>query len=983
MKQRILESLYEFSCTKDQENSSTLFRMLMSDLNMDPVELQLKAEKTLKQILHNYAFFDISTIDKFTHRIIRTFAKDLKLPQNFEVVLDTDILLDEAVNRLISKAGSNKKLTSILVEFALEKIDDSKSWDIAFDLNNIGKLLFNENHHPHLRSIENKKIDVFLELKKKLISEQHELKLKAVSAANKVLDFIIECGLEYSDFPRETLPNHFKKIRDGNFAATILYNNKLQENLENEKILKSGIDLPSNEIAGILLVHYLHLKEMIYKIALYTNAYSNSVPLTILNAIQQELHNLQQERDLLPITSFNRIISNEIKNQPAPFIYERLGEKYRHYFIDEFQDTSEMQWNNLVPLISNALESEDEQGQRGSLFLVGDAKQAIYRWRGGRAEQFLNLISLNSQPFVIAPEVHDLPVNFRSGPNIVAFNNAFFTSTSVFLKNKSYHSLFLEGNHQNCNTENGGYVQMSFLEEEDDNSLDAIYCERVLQTIEQLRQQYYNYKDICILTRKRKHGILISDFLMQNKIPLVSSETLLLKRNKKIAFLIALLHYCTHPLDLENNYEILYFLEENTKNKHNFIKQNISILPQVLRENYNFEFEFLMRVSVYDGLEYAIKQFKLAENSDAYITFLLDEVLRVELQEDTGIITFLSYWEKKKDNLSIVAPDNLNAVRIMTIHRSKGLEFPVVIFPFANTHIYEEMNPKLWLPLHDQIKSSFKEILISKKQEVLHYSTEAANIYEDEQHKLEFDAFNLLYVALTRAVDALYIFTENDLTKKGEHKPHYYSGLFIHYLIELGLWNSEKNTYSFGKPGLNKTIEKSGQPEKRIPYNYSYKNRPEFRILASSGVLWASKRQEAISRGTAIHQLMENIITHEDVEKALDQLQNSAIFKGDKLLYEELVHAIIDHPQLKVFFEKDKGVKNECDILTKNGLILRPDRLVFNGNNVAILDYKTGKRHPKYQEQLYAYADALENMGYNVDSKVIVYIDKEVTAEFI
>ncbi len=983
MKQRILESLYEFSRTKDAQSGSALFKILLSDLNISAQQLQIKSEKTLKQILHNYAFFDVSTIDKFTHRIIRTFAKDLKLPQNFEVVLDTDILLDEAVSRLISKAGADKKLTGVLVDFALEKIDDAKSWDIAFDLNNIGKLLFNENHYPHLKALDKKTIDDFIKLKKSLKAEQHKLQIEAKNVAGNVLEYIGECGLEYTDFPRQTLPNHFKKINEGVFNPASLYNNKLEENLEKGHILKSGFNLPSDEVASTLLAKYLDLKQLIYSIAFYKNAYSNTVPLTILNAIQQELQSLEQERDLLPISSFNRIISNEINNQPAPFIYERLGEKYRHYFIDEFQDTSEMQWNNLVPLISNALESEDEQGQRGSLFLVGDAKQAIYRWRGGRAEQFLNLISLNSQPFVVAPEVSDLPVNYRSRPEIVDFNNAFFTNTAAYLNNPEYHDLFMAGNRQHSNTDNGGLVQISFLEEEEDKTIDEIYCENVLKSINKVLNEAYAYRDICILTRKRKQGVLISDFLMQNNIPLVSSETLLLKRNSKVNFLLCLLRHCIQPLDLENNYNILYFLKEDLVNKHSFIDEHISTLPEILRKYYDFEIGFLKNVSVYDGLEYAIKQFQLAEESDAYISFLLDEVLNVELKEDAGLTTFLNYWEKKKDKLSIVAPENLNAVRIMTVHKAKGLEFPVVLFPFANTHIYEEIHPKLWMPLADSSSLGFKEILISKKQEVQHYSEEAAHIFENEQHKLELDAFNLLYVALTRAIDALYIFTENDLSKDGGHKPQYYSGLFIHYLKELGQWTSEKSDYTFGEHPKSTRIESSIHRERSIPYIYSSKNRPEFRILARSGILWATERQEAIDKGTAIHQLMEAIVSNEDIEAALKRHQNMDIFKREKKFYRDLIHSITDHPKLKVFFEKDAKVKNECDILTENGLILRPDRLIFNGKHVTILDYKTGKKHQKHREQIYAYADALQDMGYKVDNKVIVYIDKEVTPEFI
>ncbi|MCW5514830.1 UvrD-helicase domain-containing protein [Muriicola sp. Z0-33] len=983
MKQRILENLYDFSRTDDATSASTLFKLLQNELDISLEELRTKSEKTLKQILHNYAFFDVSTIDKFTHRIIRTFAKDLKLPQNFEVVLDTDILLDEAVNRLLSNAGSDKKLTSILVDFALEKIDDSKSWDITFDLNNIGKLLFNENHYPHLKRIEDRNIDDFLELKKTLISEQLKLQSKAQAKAKQVLQFISECGLEHSDFPRATLPNHFKKISEGDYTLARLYNNKLEEQLVSGKILKSGFELPSDEIATVLLEKYRELKQQIYTIAFYKNAYGNSVPLTILNAIYQELQGLEKERDLLPISSFNRIISNEIKNQPAPFIYERLGEKYRHYFMDEFQDTSEMQWNNLIPLISNALESEDEQGQRGSLFLVGDAKQAIYRWRGGRAEQFLNLISLEAQPFAVKPEVYDLPVNFRSRPEIVAFNNAFFTSTGTYLNDSDYHTLFMEGNKQQSNSENGGFVQMSFLEENDNSTIDEAYCGKVLQVIEQSLNQSYDYRDICVLTRKRKHGILISDFLMQKNIPLVSSETLLLKRNNKVSFLLALLQHCVHPLDLENNYNILYFLSQDRENTHNFIHQNISSLSKIFREDYAFEIGFLKSASVYDGLEYAIKKFKLAEGSDAYISFLLDEVLQLELREDAGLSTFLNYWEKKQDQLSIVAPESLNAVRIMTIHKAKGLEFPVVIFPFSNTHIFEEINPKLWLPFQDQINSAFKEVLISKRKEVQNYSPEAASIFENEQHKLELDAFNLLYVALTRAIDALYIFTEMDLTSDGSHKPQYYSGLFIHYLKASGLWTDDKSRYTFGSPPSKTEIDISRNPELSIPYTYSSKNRPEFRILAKSGILWATERQEAISKGTALHQLMETVISKEDVEAILEKHQNVDIYKEEKQHYRTLMHSIIDHPQLKMFFEKESSVKNECDILTENGLILRPDRLVFKGDHVTILDYKTGKKHPKHREQIYAYADALEAMGYKVDKKVIIYINKEVTPEFI
>ena len=983
MKERILESLFNFSRVEDAHGGSPLFKEIAQELNLNAEDLKLRAQSTLKHLLHNYAFFDISTIDKFTHRLIRTFAKDLKLPQNFEVVLDTDLLLDEAVSQLIGKARENEHLTQILIDFALEKIDDSKSWDISYDLKNMGQLLFNENHEAHLMALGSKDIDDFIVLKKLLRQKSKALESKAIALAGSVLQFIIECGLEYADFPRETLPNHFKKIAQGVFNTTTLYNNKLEESLAVGKILKSGVILPSEEIATSLIRDYLKLKEIIYQIAFFNNAYLNSVPLTILNAIHQELKNLQKERAQLPISSFNRIISNEIRNQPAPYIYERLGEKYRHYFIDEFQDTSALQWNNLIPLISNALEGADEHGNPGSLFLVGDAKQAIYRWRGGRAEQFLNLISLKQQPFVIPPRVQDLPTNFRSKKEIVDFNNRFFTLSSTFLNNQMYRELFIKGNQQKCEVSNGGFVQMSFLEDTPGTFLDDLYCKTVLQIIQEAVQRSYEFADICILTRKRKHAMLLSDYLMQHKIPLISSETLLLRGNAEVLFLINLLKYCIHPDDLENTFKILFYLSRDNLDQHGFIQAHMNAPEVMIHKAYGFSFELLKQFSVYDGLEYAIKQFKLAEKSNAYLNFLLDEALTLEKREGSGIGTFINYWDKHKDKLTIVAPESMNAIRIMTIHKAKGLEFPVVIFPYANTYIYEEINPKLWLPLSDLEESKFSEVLISKKQEVANYGGIAAESYQEEQHKLELDALNLLYVALTRAADELYILTEKDLTAKGEHKPHYYSGLFINFLQENGLWNNEKSVFSIGYQSVKKDTRKYDQSEYAIPYQYTFKNRPDFSILTNGGQLWDSQQQEALSKGTALHQLMELIETEEDMVGALGSLNLKGVPIDEVELSGNMVKAIITHPELNRFFQPGLEIKNECDIITENGLILRPDRLVFNGSKVSILDYKTGKKHPKYHEQLYAYADALENMGYHVERKVIIYIDQKINPEFI
>tara|TARA_R110002049_G_scaffold28018_1_gene96093 strand:- start:140613 stop:143738 length:3126 start_codon:yes stop_codon:yes gene_type:complete len=985
MKGRILDSLFHFSQENTPQKSKNMFNDLLIDLKISPSDLREKSKRTLKDILHNYAFFDVSTIDKFTHRLIRTFAKDLKLPQNFEPVVDTTLLQEEAVARVIQKAGIDEALTEVLVDFALEKTDDDRSWDVAFDLNEISKLLFNENHVPHLDKIKNRNLADFIGLKLKIKAQLESIELKVIENAKSALDFISEQGLDSTDFPRQTLPNHFKKVRDSEFEPSKLYNNQLEQNLRAGKILKAGL-IPPETLVGPLLETYLNIKHLIYQRSFLKNAYQNVVPLTVLNVIQKELNAIGDEQDQIPLFKFNHIISNEIKNQPAPFIYERLGEKYRHYFIDEFQDTSEMQWNNLVPLVDNALTSLDDQGKIGSLFLVGDAKQAIYRWRGGNAEQFLGLVNQRANPFVINPSTENLPVNYRSHEEIIKFNNDFFSSVISFLERPEYHHLFAKGNQQRYNSKKGGFVQLDFIEKEDDKPIDERYCLATLEIIHNTVNKNYVYNDICILVRSNSKGVLLANYLTQQEIPVISSESLLLASSSKVRFLIHLLYYGGKGHESELAYEILSFLSaKQTINRHLYISSHLEDLKSLLKETYDFDIDQIKQHSVYDAFELAIKQFDLAPESDAYITFLMDVVLEVEQKEGGNAQSFLDYWEKKQDKLAITAPENMNAVRIMTVHKSKGLEFPIVIFPFANMDMFRRNDKKLWLPVDSTAYHGFDEVLVNEKSEVTEYSDVANTIFEEEEQKMVLDAFNVLYVALTRAEKALFVLTEKEINKSGDHNIKHYSGLFIHYLKELGVWEDSKNQYTFGD--LNMAQLEKGlltKPQTSIPHYYTHKNRPSFNIITRSGVLWDTQREEALFRGNLIHYILGLIETEKDVDNSFsDLIRNGDITPDESTALKSRIKKIIKHPKLYPYYQEGNTILNEKDILTETGSLLRPDRIVIKGKKATIIDYKTGKKNAKHHEQIYAYASALETMGYLVENKIIVYIEENVTPEFI
>ena len=980
MKHRILNSLFEFSKITSTEDANPLFNDILNETSYTFEELPVLSKLRLKQILHNYAFFDISTIDKFTHRLIRTFAKDLKIPQNFEVVLDVDLLLQEAVERVISKAGEDPEFTKVLLDFAIEKIEDDRSWDIGFDLLKIGKLIFDENNAEHLKHLQEIELGDFLKLQTHLKKETKTLEKKIVELATAALDVITSSGLDLKDFPRETLPNHFKKIVAGNFTPTQLYNNKLEDNLIEGKIVKATVKNAPAELAPQLLHHYQAIKQLIYKRGLYANINRNIIPFALLNAIQKELKIIQEEKDQLSISEFNTLIAKEVKDQPAPFIYERLGEKYRHYFIDEFQDTSQMQWENLIPLIGSAMEGEDELGSTGSLFLVGDPKQAIYRWRGGKAEQFLELATHQAHPFTIQSDLVTLPKNYRSYAEIINFNNSFFQSISPFLENDIYQEFFKIGNTQETNQKEGGYVNISLLEEDTDEE----YAANTLATIQQCLSQGYTYSDICIIIRKKKHGLLLADFLMQHKIPVVSSDSLLLSESAKAIFLVQLIRYMVQPTELEIQYEILNFLSEGKNDKHAYIYENLGKLNSHLFESYGFDASKLRQASVFDGLAYAIKTFDLIPTSDAHLSAFMDLVFDVEQKYGSDMQSFLDYWDKKGNSASISTPENIESVQIMTIHKSKGLEFPVVIFPYANSNVYEEIDPKLWLPVSKEEFLGFSEVLINKKQEVQEYGELESLLYEIDHQKLQLDAFNLLYVVLTRAVNALFIISANKLDRKGEHNTNSYSGLFIHFLKSIGEYQQDKLSYDFGKLIPQTSKKQTSTDQLTIPYIYTNINRPDFKILALAGTLWDEGLDVAINQGNVIHYILGAIFTTTDLDRAVQMALQKGLIKEQEVNgIKEIVKKVIFHKDLTQFYQNDVEVLNERDLLMADGTVQRPDRVVIKNNHATIIDYKTGEQNPKYHHQINTYAQSFSNMGYTIDHKIIVYINTEIELDYI
>ena len=985
MKERVLKSLSDVT----EDRSNEIVNQVILETTLDKETIKERSSRILNAILQNYSAFSITTIDSFTHKIIKNFAFDLGLTLNFEVEMDAVSLLNEAVDLLISKIGTNRELTNLLIDFSLSKIDEDKSWDISYELKEFSKVLLNEDDVRHFRVLRERSTQDFINLKQKLNKYQVQIETKLKGIGERGLQVIGRMGLDHKDFYYSLLPKHFIALKENPSAAKFFDQSKLRQRIEeNTFYSKSKSDDIKSAIEGILpeLLELYSESENLYKDSTLNKlALKSLIPLAVLNTINQELTQLKEENNIRLNAEFNQLISDNIKNQPTPFIYERIGQRFMHYFIDEMQDTSVLQWGNLIPLIDNALAQENS-----SLLLVGDAKQAIYRWRGGKAEQFINLSSPDFKVFQAEKSINQLERNFRSFSEVINFNNQFFQHVSSFLNNQDYSQLFKEGNKQLENSKKGGQVTLSFLEKHEDKELEKEkYPRKVYEKITELNQQY-SLNEIAVLVRKKSEGVQVANYLSEKGIPIISSETLLLKNSEKVNFIVNLIQLILQSDNEEKRFEVLHFLYHHLSVEteiHGFyellIKKEITIFFEELKPfSIDFNLNIYFELPFYDKIEYIIRSFNILESSDAYVQFFLDVVLD---QQNKGIDVhdFIEFWSVKKEVLSIVTSEDADAVHIMTIHKSKGLEFPVVIFPY-DLDVYRQIKPKVWFDSLPESFDNFKELLIDFNKSISHINDRGMDLYTQQIQELELDNFNLLYVALTRAVEQLHVITEKRISKSGENR-NYYSGIFISYLKKQGLWNDNQNEYDFGesnRESLKEIKEKQIQiQEKFITTPWQNHN---IVLLASASKLWDTDQEESIQYGNLVHSILSEIYVVSDIEKVFHFYEMQGDLSSQLLkTIKNLVFNVVEDSSLNEFFSEEVKVYNEKELLTVNNSIIIPDRLVIKDNLTTIIDYKTGAESHTHINQLRLYENELQNLGFKIEKKILVYINDAVLVKEI
>ena len=654
-----------------------------------------------------------------------------------------------------------------------------------------------------------------------------------------------------------------------------------------------------------------------------------------------------------------------------------------------------MQWQNFIPLIDNALASEDLDGTKGSLMIVGDPKQSIYRWRGGKAEQFIEL-SAEKNPFSNdVKEVKNLETNYRSYDQIIRFNNDFFKTIASEFTNESYKNIYTTTATQLTTHKKGGLVSIQFLEDNEpleeplDDTLtekDKKYLSKTLETIEKVIQYGFTYKDICLLTRKIKQGVILANYLIEKNVPIFSSETLLIQNASEVKFIINFLAFLNNSFNQEARINWLYFVASNTVKKdeiHQFLIEakelnELDLEVFLAHKGYSFSFEAARKKSLYEAVEKIIAVFLTHKATNSYVQYFLDLVLERDMKYQSSITDFLEYWERSGFKQSIPSPEGVEAIRIMTIHKSKGLEFPVVIYPFADDSL-KPIDPKVWIPL-DETDIGIAQSLVQKNKKLEQINTETKTVYDTKTQEELLDSVNVLYVALTRAKEQLHIISSFKLNKEQQLvNQNSTATFFTNYLVQKNKFNPKQYEYYFGEHNRVSKSENFLKNQQTIQNVAQHLDFSSVKIAKREALMWGTTQQEAIAYGTILHEILANITSRNTVETAINKaLEEGLILQAQKELILATVLKVVMHSELLDFFNENYLILNEHTIISPGDTNLKPDRVVLEGNRAFILDYKTGDYQEKHKNQLNNYAQIIEKMNIKVVKKVLVYIDEDI-----
>jgi len=1011
MKTRIVSELARLAKGED----SPYLELLKNEYGYNEDQVKKEARDILVRILHDYSAFSVSTIDRFFQQTMRAFTREIGLGGGYNVELDTDKVLAEAIDSMLYdlEKNDNKLLLDWLIRFSEEKVENGETWNIRNDIHSLSKEILKESYKAYSNQVQEDIGDkqLMADYKEMLFAIIRTFEKSSQQIGEKAINIMSRFGLKPDDFKGGSRSVFFSFLKWANGAIEEPTNTfrTLTEGYGSWYTAKTPADIKNkiedafpelNICVEDILYHYDNSRT--YQTAYEINRYFFT--LGILGDVDKKIRENAAENNIMLISDTTELLNRIIAGNESPFIYEKVGLRVNNYMIDEFQDTSGMQWQNFFPLVKDSLAAGNKN------FIVGDVKQSIYRWRNSDWKLLDEQIDKDFGGDKINHETLD--TNWRSARNVIAFNNAVFSIGSSFLQDtynkslqdiedkrlspflsritKAYGEIYQQIPEKSKN--NNGHVRLEFIDT-DEHVWQEYVLEQIPKQIEELQDRGYSLKDIAILVRTKKEGADIANCLLEYKsthtnskyrYDIISDEALFVSNSKSIKLIIALLKYLHNPLDasLKTLAVFEYFKYNNQLSAEDALQKYFSGRED-LPEDISAQLDRIRELPLYEMTEEIFGLFHSAmeENEQVYIQSFLDMVLDFTIRSTSDLDAFLKWWDETGIKKTIFTPDGQDAIRIMTIHKSKGLGFNVVLIPFCNWEIDHRQTTILWC--HPKVEPFNRLHLVPVK-----YSQKLKNTifdyeYFDERLHAYIDNLNILYVAFTRAKNELIAFSPrpkrneiNNISSLLWNVVSASESLNNNTDIQLSDYvDEESGIFEMGNNYIPSTItEKTLIEEVGVETLSSISYDDRIKLLLKNKYYFTDSGKR--DYGTLMHEIASKIETIGDIENALSEYHISGdITNEQKAELSGLLESYLSNPIVSPWYSGGYRVLNEIQILQPKGSFSRPDRVMINRDEVIVIDYKFGEiENPKYIRQVKHYINQIQKMGYKAVKGYICYI---------
>ena len=951
--------------------------------------MQKKAQCVLHDILHDYSAFAVSTIDRFFQQTLKAFSREIGQFASYQVELDKDSLVAESVDRLLdSLTEDSGSLLTWLTTNVLEQIEQGGKYSLDANLSGMAMRLKSAQRQEELEKagIDEDKaytIETLMEIRRSCREVMAAFRSEVKARARRALDILEGAGVNPADSNR------------GFLKALYIYD-ELGENDTIDAPKDTFMTKAKDSDAWFAKAKAAKLKPLVFPCleapledfcdlwgkdyALFNTARildGQIYGLGVAGELRQTFNELMKEKNVLCIEDSNTILRDIIDGSDAPFVYEKLGVRFDHFLLDEFQDTSDVQWTNFSPLLHNS------ESQGGESLIVGDVKQSIYRWRGSDWKLLDQKIPSEFDSY----QEEVLDTNYRSLPEVVNFNNAFFKYSAKILDAMSGHGE--DGPMQRIysdveqkvarNNVDNGYVGLTFCSKENE-------LEEVKKAVQNVIESGAVLSDIAVLVRSNAAGEDVASYLIDNGYAVVTDDSLKVKNAITVRRLVALMSYLVNPEDSVSSY----------------LAESLEVpLPDE-------------GSSLIDIAESLMRSLKESDNDASwkgeilYIQSFMDCIQDYVSSNGNNLRGFLKHWDGEDPSIS--SPSSGNSIRVMTIHKSKGLDFPYVILPFAeNITLYKAGNhwcaPDLGGTVLSGVADGVYDVNLSGNSE----ATLFAAHYKKERFLQQVDNINTIYVALTRAALGMHVIAKTPSNKMltaietgtaAEFSD--FSQMLYDYAYKTSLQSDDEEgvkRFSYGRMPDFEKLRKQGQSDEQfvvsagegypsIPLNpqpgddgCDVRERGRLKFSADSLDFFSEEGEAGIDasnriKGIVLHEILAKIVVPEDLEPAVNEALYSGLITDEQvaLVSEMLADRLAEAEKYGWFMAKSEDVLNEISLIDTDGQIYRPDRVERIGGKVVIIDYKFGEHYRKYERQMNKYVQLWRSMGYEDVSAFLWYI---------